>query len=724
MNLSRMVSRLYVSKKKIVTYAVSAFVAGLVLGALLLNLPSFNGPKPAFQQSISLLSNNIGKGAFSATLPELNLQINVTQYPLPVNLNEVEYYGDLQNWLQITPQQQSLLSQNGFVVLRVNGFGTLSDFYNYSYETGMPILVTTDAVLHTYHVLFDETLKEIETNEFIGELNTTLKALVSQAQVQAQSMEGTPLENAAKLDLTYLEVALALMQPSFAPTAATAQEELRLISSHSTMTSSPIFGYDEDYTQYVPRGHYTESEQLEAYFKTMMWLGRMHFELLLTQLDVDVEQTMAATLLTWMVTGNESIYDVWQKIYATTSFFVGVSDDLTFQDYLTVLSQEGITTPQQLTNDNAVVNVAKELLSRNRSKILNDPIVAYSLQQALNETAGLRFLGQSFIPDSYIFQQLVYTQLPTRLLPKGLDIPSVFGSGLAEQILSKTEAAYEGYTQQIQKLRTEFAALDPANWTQNLYWTWLYAANTTLANVPSGASYPTFMTAPAWSYEKLQTFEGTWTELRHDTILYAKQSYTVYSAIPSPPLGAAYVEPYPETYRIVIGLVNMTLNGLIQLGIFPPQMNLTGPIVWTTLAQHSLASFMHDSELFLNASTIELEGKTLDAELQSQIREAAKAISAIGSLEGDQTQKAAMVADVHTDPNTQTVLEEALGNFSILVAVYSDADGQLYSAAGPVYNYYEFTMPMDNRLTDEGWRAMIATNQTPQPPEWTTNFAR
>src|SRR5690606_15389028 len=29
-----------------------------------------------------------------------------------------------------------------------------------------------------------------------------------------------------------------------------------------------------DYTQMVPRGHYTKSEPLKRYFQTMMWLGR------------------------------------------------------------------------------------------------------------------------------------------------------------------------------------------------------------------------------------------------------------------------------------------------------------------------------------------------------------------------------------------------------------------------------------------------------------------
>ena len=35
----------------------------------------------------------------------------------------------------------------------------------------------------------------------------------------------------------------------------------------------------EVYEQYIPRGHYTRSEDLKMYFKAMMWYGRLTFRL-------------------------------------------------------------------------------------------------------------------------------------------------------------------------------------------------------------------------------------------------------------------------------------------------------------------------------------------------------------------------------------------------------------------------------------------------------------
>jgi len=46
---------------------------------------------------------------------------------------------------------------------------------------------------------------------------------------------------------------------------------------HAAETEWPLFRYAEDFSQYVPRGHYTRSETLKKYFVGMMWFGRMTF---------------------------------------------------------------------------------------------------------------------------------------------------------------------------------------------------------------------------------------------------------------------------------------------------------------------------------------------------------------------------------------------------------------------------------------------------------------
>ncbi len=53
------------------------------------------------------------------------------------------------------------------------------------------------------------------------------------------------------------------------------------------------------------------------------------------------------------------------------------------------------------------------------------------------------------------------------------------------------------------------------------------------------------MQTTAWHHEKLNTQLTSWAQLRHDNILYGKQSYTGGTGCSYP---YTYVEPYPELY--------------------------------------------------------------------------------------------------------------------------------------------------------------------------------
>jgi len=118
---------------------------------------------------------------------------------------------------------------------------------------------------------------------------------------------------------------------------------------------------------------------------------------------------------------------------------------------------------------------------------------------------------------------------PQRCFPRGLDVMAVLGSQRAYDILrAEGDTEYQGedtsYDKQLGELRKEFSAFTEEDWNRNLYWGWLRALKPLLKDF--GQGYPTFMQTEAWKDKELQTTLASWTELRHDTILYAKQSYT------------------------------------------------------------------------------------------------------------------------------------------------------------------------------------------------------
>src|SRR5258708_16791712 len=86
-------------------------------------------------------------------------------------------------------------------------------------------------------------------------------------------------------------------------------------------------------------------------------------------------------------------------------------------------------------------------------------------------------------------------------------------------------------------------------WGENLYNLWLSALRalspTSATADPASAGMPLVTGTEPWGRRILNTQLGSWAELRHDTILYAKQSYT---AEPSCEFPDAYVDPYPQFY--------------------------------------------------------------------------------------------------------------------------------------------------------------------------------
>jgi hypothetical protein len=206
---------------------------------------------------------------------------------------------------------------------------------------------------------------------------------------------------------------------------------------------------------------------------------------------------------------------------------------------------------------------------------------------------------------------------------------------------------------------------------------------------------------------------ASWTELRHDTILYAKQSYTgeYTSFFPPPePVVPGYVEPRPELYARLLALTEMTARGLSDLGV------LSGP---AAARLQRLAALL---ERLRDLAVKELQNEPLSPADYDFIRgvgaafeEAVLGVEEVGV-------KTTLVADVHTDPNSGQVLEEGVGYVQYLWAVFPLPDGRLVLGAGPVLSHYEFKQPLADRLTDESWRARLSSGQAPPRAPWTASF--
>ena len=225
---------------------------------------------------------------------------------------------------------------------------------------------------------------------------------------------------------------------------------------------------------------------------------------------------------------------------------------------------------------------------------------------------------------------------------------------------------------------------------------------------------------------------ASWAELRHDTILYVKQSYTPgvegTSVGPGEPVFAGYVEPLPAFYHRLAFLTRFTKDGLAARDALPeglaPLMDsmaelLDGleAIATKELAMEALSEDQKDLVRGIG-TTFETLVMNLAAAVTVEVpSDDPWATDVETSAEGDGF-KTTLVADVHTDGNTKNVLEEGSGKLDWLVIVQRTVEGRLVASLGPVFTYYEFAHPMSDRLTDEAWRTLLNGADAPARPTW------
>jgi hypothetical protein len=476
---------------------------------------------------------------------------------------------------------------------------------------------------------------------------------------------------------------------------------------------------------------------------------------LISAKDARIQTTgglLAADLLrTVKLADGRPAAQVWDRLYAVTAYYVGLADDLTPYEYTDAAAKalgENYK-PTDLAGDGDFRAYRLELARLRGPEIYSGtgacegPTPASAgeadLLKMLEKTKGFRLMGQRHIPDSFIMGRLVYPTVgpwgggdfafttvetmggPARGFPRGLDVMAVLGSNRAREIVGelrddrypKTRKA-KSYDQVIAGLRAQFGAVDEAGWNRNLYWAWLYCLKPLLAGTggSGGEGLPTFMKTDAWRDKQLNAALASWSQLRHDTILYAKQSYTGggRGAPRQPKMVEGYVEPVPEFYSRLLALSRMTLEGLKDMKVLTEKSEARMRVVESVLVR------------LVDISTRELQNEKLGDEDYAFIRGFAAEIKGAVAGVSDSGLQTTIVADVHTDQNSKQVLEEGTGRLRNLVVVYPMPDGGFVAGVGPAFSYYEFRHPMKDRLTDEKWKSMLSGQEKPALPKWTGSF--
>ncbi len=644
----------------------------------------------------------------------------------------------------IPKDAQEMLAKNLFVVYPGDDWKQPFFVYEENAYYRIPNFVTVDSMLHLYHLFFNFALRRLEEEKLIPLAEQLTTKLLTQCLQTYKDASSKDLKEAALRNVAYVAVALNLLNLK-ANIPKEAQQmvasELKLIQTRARLRVGAILPYAIDYTQFIPRGHYTRTEKLRRYFMAVMWYGLFPFTPRYRDnkgnLHWSSVTTCQALLLTYDLYAVK-LEDTWEKLFTPINYFVGFADDLTPSEVKGLAEKVFSRLSLRAFTEEPEFKEFMQQFTKMRMPQIKPKFewIAGELAPLPDpETPQMRLLGQRYVPDSEILQELSH---PTeRPILCGLDIMAVIGSERAKQIhdagyrvhglpKSFSMSAWDDYPKIRQKLTERFSRLTQSDWTRNLYWSWLWVLQSLLQ--PFGEGYPSFMRTAAWQDKSLQTALASWAQLRHDTILYAKQSLVAAEGgEETPELVKGYVEPNLEAWQRLLHLVRQTTQLLQSRGLLV-----------STIAE-KLDDFESMVAFLLCCAEKQLQTKPLTEDEYERLQFIGGemdwlALHVVSDGKASYWEEVAhpadrnmaCVVDVHTayvliGGLGHVALEEAVGHAHEIFVILP-IEGKLILARGSVLSYYEFLQPAEKRLTDEQWQEMLGERKAPPQPAWVKSF--
>ena len=650
------------------------------------------------------------------------------------SVEEFEVADDLSNVINVDdfshfmPEEfWDALKKDGFVIDATYGNNEFFDEYEGNRYSLIPNFVTVDSLMHTYHLYFGYLLKSTEKKYLCEKLTSLTKKMFDESLAQYEKLKGTDFENAAIKNVVFFSVPASLLGiktdiPDFA--SKSADNEVNKINSSAGIDISEINGLYEDYSQYKVRGYYEGDEQLEGYFKAMMWYGRTGFQ-------TDDEDCVKSTIL--ITEGMKKCFEDWEKIYLVTSFFAGASDDLTPYEYTACLDSaygEISDISEILNNKDAYDSFVREIENMPAPRINSIPV--WDTDE--NVIKSFRFMGQRFSVDEAVFTNLTYRNVEEnangdrRNLPDTLDIMAALGSEKAKDLIHDMSIDdYPNYYDNLKKVQDEFNNSEEDTWNASLYSKWIDTLRPLL--LEKGKGYPKYQQNPKWTLKNLETFAGSYAELKHDTILYSKQTMAEMGGGDIEEKDdRGYVDPQPVVYSKFANLAAKTKEGLEAFGMIDEEQKDNLDILYEMalklikISEKELVNeTLTDEEYeFIRCYGGDLEHFWLEVNKESEY-----------GLTYSEQSPCPIIADIATDPNG-AVLEVGTGTAHTIYVVVN-VDGKIKIARGSAYSFYQLTTDIGNRLTDSEWRRKVSgylddnyewheKDESTVQPEWTQSY--
>lgn len=623
---------------------------------------------------------------------------NLEDYKVPEDLKTLKGYDMIFGDMDLSPDQDKIIRENGFFLGSTDPMDKIFSIYETNQYMYVPNFVTSDLPLYLYHVLYSNVLKASEKN-LLSDVESISKTMSSESLKQYANAKDDKVKVAALKNAAIFSTACALSDENFEVPKEIKDivaTEIANIKSEAPGTSA-ITEDNVDYSMFKVRGHYTESEELKKYFKVMTCFSQ--FGLKLQSDDLPVENNVIQTMLVGEIfSSNQELQKKYKDLNGFVEFMVDGGEDIDAIKAGEIYSDLNISIADMGKEEN--IKKAYEILLKNKPPRIRP-----------YEGINFAFFPQKAVLDNVFAQKLLdASQNSKRPLYSGKDIAATFGNEYAEELVKADpyNKIWEEFPERFEKGKKIAKEITSNDYAKSMARLQIFAING--FNEMKKDGFPTFMKSEGWKAKELNTYLASWAQLKHDTLLYAKQAGAECGGFEAEqPVG--YVEPSIEVYSRLNFAIKILKDKISTMNILSER-------------QMGAIDKLEDFNDFLIAcSKKELAGEDLSQEDIDRINliggEVEDIYLDIYEVDPDDYESyfaldekdRVTVADLMRTTTNQAnvpadkILEVGSGFPRTIYVVYN-VNGEMRIGCGAIMTYYEFLS--DDRLDDDQFSKMIS----------------
>ncbi len=629
----------------------------------------------------------------------------------------------------LTNEEIEKIKRDGYFVKQINNNNnTFAKKYLELYNNNMPVIVTSDSILHAFHKFYDEFLQKIEKENMwnkIIEICKNIHQVTKSIDVNNKYVQNI---------LPLFEVPLCIANENNKNSVDKKQKYYRLdngkkidellvnINNNATNVTKDLINKinkNEDISfllhkteinimgsQFKPRGHYTKSKELELYFKIFTWLSKFT-----VMIDWSSDEYLDNLMLSCVITRlcKQSMDDV--KIF--TNFIekiIGECDGLniitmnTFLDNILVSDQLIENELEYIINNIKLIgNQFKEYLENNNNYMCKYNKFSCNLKPG-DKVTSFTIIGKGSNIDNYVISQMVDNNFVldngSNYKRKFIDIMDViycvFNNESAYELLKKNMETSHSYEKHLDKIKNEVAK--NFEHSKSIYQQQLKLLKSLTLDkktLEERGWWPFY--TKNWDKKQVNTQIAHYSEMRHDNVLYLDEYEGCCMLCQYPDI---LIEPVPTFWNEFLKLIDMMME-------LDPK-------------NRALNNFKNIINKFIEYLNYNFDNKQPPIELVESL----KSIIEMHMGSGDPYYKgwymtlfmnendaldfspevSSYLTAVDDDRGPGGIQNLGTGNIQMLYVLFKDLKtGSSKIYIGPIYSSYIFDTEYNDRLNDEEW---------------------